>query len=283
MRRWTAEAVLAAAAEWVWIPPDAEQVATADYQLIAYPRHFQHPTQVPWSGSERPVTELIDEVAAHVRDWGRNAVYWWVRDATRPPDTEAALLARGATLAETVQVLAYDLADGLPGLGLSANPGPADSVLTFSTRDAAGEPVTLRAEVVRDEATMRANYLVSDEVWDEHRERTPAAVAGDLAEVRAGLAARSDLRVVVYAGDEPAAAGGCTIVGDVARLWGAGTRTALRGIGAYRALLLARIGLAREHGATLALVKGRLQTSGPILRRAGFTAYAEERSYCLPV
>jgi hypothetical protein len=41
--------------------------------------------------------------------------------------------------------------------------------------------------------------------------------------------------------------------------------------------------LAREHGATLALVKGRVETSGPILRRAGFTAYGEERSYCVSV
>jgi hypothetical protein len=44
-----------------------------------------------------------------------------------------------------------------------------------------------------------------------------------------------------------------------------------------------RIGLAREHGATLALVRGRVQTSGPILLRAGFTGYGEERLYRLAV
>jgi hypothetical protein len=33
----------------------------------------------------------------------------------------------------------------------------------------------------------------------------------------------------------------------------------------------------------MALVKGRVATSGPILRRAGFQAYGEERSYRLPV
>jgi hypothetical protein len=32
---WTAEAVRRAAAEWVWVPPDAEQVLTDSYQLIA--------------------------------------------------------------------------------------------------------------------------------------------------------------------------------------------------------------------------------------------------------
>jgi hypothetical protein len=41
--------------------------------------------------------------------------------------------------------------------------------------------------------------------------------------------------------------------------------------------------LAREHGATLALVKGRVLTSAPILLRAGFADYGEERCYWLPV
>jgi len=41
--------------------------------------------------------------------------------------------------------------------------------------------------------------------------------------------------------------------------------------------------LAREHGATLALVKGRVLTSGPILLRVGFADYGEERCYWLPV
>ena len=54
MSTWTAAAVLAAAADWVWIPPDAEQVVTSEYQLIAYPPHFQQPTQVAWSRAARP-------------------------------------------------------------------------------------------------------------------------------------------------------------------------------------------------------------------------------------
>ena len=40
---------------------------------------------------------------------------------------------------------------------------------------------------------------------------------------------------------------------------------------------------ARVHGATLALVKGRVETSGPILLRDGFAVYAEERCYWLPL
>jgi GNAT superfamily N-acetyltransferase len=80
---------------------------------------------------------------------------------------------------------------------------------------------------------------------------------------------------------KPATTGGCGIVGEVARFWGAGTLPEFRGRGAYRQLLRTRISTARDHGATLALVKGRVATSGPILRRAGFTKYGEERCYTL--
>ena len=82
---------------------------------------------------------------------------------------------------------------------------------------------------------------------------------------------------------EPAAVGGCTLRGEVAHLWGAVTLREYRRRGAYRAVLAERLRLARAHGATLALVKGRVETSGPILLRSGFAAYSEERCYWLPV
>jgi GNAT superfamily N-acetyltransferase len=288
---WTAAAVQQAADEWVWVPPGAEQVVTDSYQVIAYPSYMQQPTQVAWSVSERPAGELIDEVTAHVRGWGRNTIYWWVRACTRPASTEATLQSRGATLADTVQVLGYDLTGGLPDLGLPAGlagPAFADLPLTArpeptASRTGAAGLAGVRAELVDDEATLRANYLVDDEVWDEHRERSEADWAAEVADVEASLAAWTNFRVVVYADGEPAAAGGCGLVADVARLWGAGARTAFRGRGIYRVLLAARLALAREHGATLALVKGRVATSGPILLRAGFTAYSEERLYSLTI
>ncbi len=286
MGQWTAAAVQQAADEWVWIPADAEQVETDDYQLIAYPQYFQEPTQVARSASERPVPELIDEVAARVRNWGRDTFYWWVRADTRPANTEAVLQSRGAVLTETVQVLAYDLTGGIPDLGLPGGlAAPAFAGLPLTTPpDLAISPATLaglRADLVADEPSLRASYLVNAEVWREHRDRTAAAVAAELAEIQAELAAWSGFRIVVYADGEPAATGGCGLHGEVARLWGAGARAAFRGRGAYRVLLAARIALAREHGATLALVKGRVETSGPILRRAGFARYSEERLYRL--
>jgi hypothetical protein len=69
----------------------------------------------------------------------------------------------------------------------------------------------------------------------------------------------------------------------VAQLWGAVTLREYRRRGVYRAVLAERLRLAHVHGATLALVKGRVETSGPILLRHGFAVYAEERCYWLPL
>jgi GNAT superfamily N-acetyltransferase len=282
MTTWTADAVRAAAADWVWVPPDAKQIVTSEYQLIAYPEHYQLPTAVAWSASERRAGDLIDEVAAQVRAWRRDRLYWWVRDSTRPADTEQVLRARGGTLDEVVDVLAFDLSGGaLPQLGLGADGGIAagSGGTTTRTPGCAG----LRAEVVLDEPALRASYVVSADVWDDHHERTEAEIAEDLAGRAADLESGASFVVVVFADGQPAASGGCAVVAGVARLWGAGTRPQFRGRGAYRVLLAARIEIARQHGATLALVKGRVGTSGPILRRAGFLPYGQERCYRLAV
>ena len=94
--------------------------------------------------------------------------------------------------------------------------------------------------------------------------------------------------MVAFADGEPVSAGGCTLTGEAAQekialLWGAITLPASRGHGSYRAVLAERLRLAREHGATLAMAKGRALASGPILLRAGFTDFGEERCYWLPV
>jgi hypothetical protein len=48
-------------------------------------------------------------------------------------------------------------------------------------------------------------------------------------------------------------------------------------------VLDARLSYAVAHGATMALVKGKIDTSGPILRRAGFAAYGREPIYDIPL
>lgn len=67
------------------------------------------------------------------------------------------------------------------------------------------------------------------------------------------------------------------------RLWRAATLPEFRGRGAYRAVLAERLRIGAELDATTALVKGRVDTSAPILARCGFEAYGEYRSYVLMV
>jgi GNAT superfamily N-acetyltransferase len=74
---------------------------------------------------------------------------------------------------------------------------------------------------------------------------------------------------------------GVTVAGPDARLWGGGVLPEARDRGVYRALLAARLEYAVERQCEIAIVKGRVDTSGPILRRAGFSAYGTERSYLL--
>ena len=262
MTQWTPERIREAAAAWVWVPEDAEQVLTDDYQLIGYPEFFTLPTQVAWSRSERPAGDLVDEVSDHVRSWGRPKVSWWVSEATRPADTEAILLDRGAELVETVEVLAYDMTDAAPAIPV---------------------PPGVTTEVVQDQRSVRAELAVWEEVWSEPHPTDDDAVTKRVEDAQRELAGRTGFQVVALVDDMPASAGGCTLADGAARLWGAGTRPAFRGRGAYRAVLARRLELARDWGATLALVKGRVETSGPILRRVGFNAYGEERCYSVNV
>jgi len=133
-----------------------------------------------------------------------------------------------------------------------------------------------------EQVTERQQYLdvdvVTTAVW--HQEPiTPERLAGQLQEE----ATRGEFRTLARLDGDPVSTGGCTVVDGVARLWGGATLESARHRGAYRAVLGLRLALAQQYGATLAMVKGRADTSAPILRRSGFTEYGEERIYQLPV
>src|ERR1700745_3743174 len=96
-----------------WSPDGAIEVRTDDYRLIRYPNWALDPTfpaaQVTWSRTGRAVAEIVDEVAAWVRQWHLPGMAWWVSSATLPPDTEAALRARGGKQIDAVQILAREV------------------------------------------------------------------------------------------------------------------------------------------------------------------------------
>jgi hypothetical protein len=265
MSSWTAQRVLDAAAAMEFVPEGAIEVRTGDYRLLRHPDWVLGPSlgaaQVTWSRSERAAAEVIGEVAARVRAWGLPGVAWWVSGVTRPAGTEGALRDRGAGLIDAAQVLARELTGDLPHPGL---------------------PEGVAVEVVSDERTFRAASAVSVQGW-ESVEPDQAEIARQLNQTLRDLASWSSFRVVAFADDEPVSTGGCTLTGEIALLWGAITLPASRGHGSYRAVLAERLRLAREHGATVAMAKGRALASGPILLRAGFTDYGEERCYWLPV
>jgi GNAT superfamily N-acetyltransferase len=111
------------------------------------------------------------------------------------------------------------------------------------------------------------------------KERLAEEAERDGATVRAGDGGI----VVAYVDGAPVGSAGVAMACGVARLWGGAVLEAARGQGVYRALVAARLKYGVTHGATMGLVKGRVDTSGPILRRAGFAAYGQETSYRVPL
>ena len=270
MSSWTPRRVLDAAVASQWRPDGAVEVLTDDYRLIRYPDWALDSAfpaaQVTRSHSERAAAEIIGEVTGRVRQWARPGVAWWVSSETRQADTETALRAAGGKQIDMVQILARELDGDDAGLAV---------------------PGDVSVELVAGERAFRAASAVAVRGWGG-KEPAGAALAREYAAAVRDLAAWSSFRVLASVRGEPAAVGGCTLRGEVAQektalLWGAVTLREYRRRGAYRAVLAERLRLARAHGATLALVKGRIETSGPILLRSGFAVYDEERCYWLPV
>jgi Acetyltransferase (GNAT) domain len=249
-----AEQVLAEAAAWVWVPDEARTVDTDEFLLIAYPEHFADPTVALRWHSERAADELIDDVLEAAHGLGRDSVnFFELGEATRPPDLEPRLRERGAELTETLAILALDLSGGLPDLDV---------------------PPDLEVRPVRDLDDLRATDRIDVEVFG-------GAHADE--EMLAASASRldDDRRLLVLRNGEPVGAGGYVVAGDTLRLWGGAAVPSARHTGVYRALLDHRLRAGVAAGCRLALVKGRVETSAPVLLKAGFRQCGEVRAYRL--
>lgn len=247
--------VLRMAADGVWLPPYARTAEEDGYLVIAYPEHFSDPTVACRLHSDGPADALVDRVLDAARGLGRDAVtFSGLNDATRPPDLEPRLVERGATLVEELAVLAIDLAEPLPDLGV-----PEDVVV---------EPVT-------------------DLDGARIAERIGVAVFGgsepDEEALAASYAARLDTeqQVLALLDGEPVGTAGLAQEDGRVRLWGACVLPQAQHRGVYRALLDRRLRDSVASGHRVALVKGRVATSAPVLLRCGFRGYGEERSYRL--
>jgi len=252
---WDAEAVLAASNRWTWVPEGAPHVETDEYLVVKYPDYYLNPTSARVFGSEREPRDLADEIFEITRAFGRSRLWWRLSEFTRPRGLEAELMRRGAAVEDRMDVLAVPLSDGVPDVDVP------DDVVVRRVTDQQG---------LRDAHTVSIDAFGGTQPTDEQ-------LAEGLAELRRGLDDDSGGRWVAYVDGRPASTGGYTIVDGVCRLWGGGSHSELRRRGAYRAVLAVRMRTARAAGATLALTHGIVQTSSPILRRAGFARYGEER------
>ena len=79
----------------------------------------------------------------------------------------------------------------------------------------------------------------------------------------------------------PIGTAGHVVVGGTIRLWGGAVVPSARHTGVYRALLDVRLRAGVEADCRMALVKGRVETSAPVLLRSGFRQYGEVRAYRL--
>lgn len=251
-----ADEVATASAAWIWVPDDGERIDAEDYTLVRYPAYFTDPTQVLRVGGSREPAEMVAEVHEQVRAWGRDEVMWWFPEGVRD-DLREHLLGLGARPAETLDVLARPL----PGAEV---PVPAD----------------VEVVPVEDEATARQGLEVDVAVFGGSMP-SDAEIAAVVERDRADAAAGTAIKWLALLDGRPVGLAGATLADGVLRLWGGGVLPEMRGRGVYRALLADRLAWGVERGARFALVKGRVETSGPILRRAGFTAYGVERSFSL--
>jgi hypothetical protein len=257
----SAESVAAASNAWSWISDDATTVETDDYLLVRSPDYFTHPLSLAWFHPAGPVPAGVAAVLDRARRFGLPRLYWKVR-LDSPPGVPELLTARGATVAETLDVLALDMRRGVPVL-----PVPARDVDVRWATD---------VRTARDASQVAAAVFGGAVPPDERIARNASQYAASGPAGAGGV-------VVAYLEGKAAGAVGLMMADGVARLWGGGVVEAARRQGVYRALLAVRLDYSVAQGATMALVKARVETSGPILRRIGFLPYGQELTYDVPL
>lgn len=247
--------VLRAAAAWAWFPRGSEHVR-GDLLLVRYPERFGGGVRGSQVTSARPAAEVLDGALDHTRAWGESVFTFWTNPAD-DPDLEEELRRRGAVHFDTVTVFARPTS----GAAVDVPPG-------------------VSAEVVRTVDQLREVDAINVPVW-EQQPLDDDGLRAEFAELTGALDAGTGFRVLGRIDGRAVSTGGCTIVDGFTRLWGAATLEADRGRGVYRAVLAERLRQSAARGAGTALVKGRVSTSAPILARAGFTRYGDERGYRL--
>lgn len=251
------EEILRAAAEWTWFPRGSER-DDSELLLVRYPARLGGRVRASQVHSRADAAAVIEHAVDRTRAWGASEITFW-SNPSDSPDLESELRRRGAEHIDTVAVFA----------------GAIEAV-------SIDVPQNATAEVIRTLEQVREADAINAPVW-EQEPLDEDGLRAELADVHEALASGAGIHVLGRLDGEAVSTGGCTIVDGFTRLWGAATLPTARGRGAYRAVLAERLRLGAEHGATTALVKGRVSTSAPILARAGFRHFGDERAYRLVI
>jgi len=250
--------IMRASAAWVWFPRGSEH-EKGEMLLVRHPERFGGGVKASQVSSTRSAAQVLDYAIERMRAWGENELTFWT-NPTDSPDLEDELRRRGATHFDTVAVLARPI------------DGPPIEV-----------PDTVTVESIRTLEQIREMDAINVAVWEHQRPLSEQGLSEELEENAAAWAAREGGRALARLDGAAVSTGGCTVSDGFVRLWGAATLPAARGRGAYRAVLAERLRIGASMGATTALVKGRISTSAPILARAGFTHFGDERGYTLTI
>jgi GNAT superfamily N-acetyltransferase len=243
--------------------PGVEVIVTPRYRITLVPDFpIPGPNSVSWIRCQRDeVDAVISEAQATMA--ARNLPLMWVLDpGTQPPDFEARLAARGFRPDPhgeevAVMVLPADATIEAPTVpGLELRDGLAD-LASFQAADAAA------AEAFQSVHLMDNPNLAAM----QERRRLNAIASGN----------RRLLLATVNG--EPAGSASLSLFPPLgAMINGGAVRPSFRGRGVYRALVAARLELARRDGAAgLAVHAGSM--SEPILSRLGFRPVSWRRFY----
>jgi len=253
----TTEQILRAAAAWAWFPRDSEQEKT-HLQLVRYPARFGGGVRGSQVDSRADSSTVIDHALERTQAWGETVFTFWTNESDSP-DLEDELRRRGADHIDTVAVFARAI-----------------------DRPAIDVPPGITAEIVRTLEQVRDVDSVNVPVW-EQAALDDEGLRTELAEVSAALDAGEGLRVLARLDGIPVSTGGCTIVDAEAYYYSFVEYDPARIAGAYRAVLAVDPDNLPALNNLSNQLRGRVSTSAPILRRAGFVHYGDEQAYRLAV
>lgn len=255
MVMWTEQDILRALGEWIWEPAGTEVIATEDYRAQFLPDEYGRKASVPVIHSDRPASDLINEVNQLAAERGYPEVVWGIFPTTTPPSLGEELMARGGTIDDEGALLSLHVPhDGILDVGRT------DGVEVRRVRDVDG--LTYYRRIT---STVYNQPMLSESEIAAEAEQIPHDDMG--------------CRFVGYLDGQPAGTGATAIrENGAASLFGAATYPEFRGRGVYRTIMAERVRWAAEKSVPILLASARLATSAPIMQRLGFTQHGSTRS-----